>query len=270
MAARSLLAGRRLRQEARAHAHRVGHALDGELHERRVVGRLQARPRGKVQLQQAGAGLRVHRRRLDPEVLERRDQRVDERVVSTDLHQAVADPGRQRRAARVAQPDLVLEGGQDVVVGHRREDAAKHLTRGEFARRPVGPARRGQADAPAGPPAEWVQRVAVGVDHQVGGPGPDPEALVIGDGGVDGIESEQQVGHDRPLRDGRLERRRTERLPAKRAVDVGEPEQDELGAHPAASSAVTAASTSRTTPANRSTISASSSSVAVNAGASTV
>ncbi len=71
MSARALLAGNRLGEEAGAEAERLRDTLDGELDQRRVVGRAQALLRGQVQLKEAGAGLGVDRRELDSQRVER-------------------------------------------------------------------------------------------------------------------------------------------------------------------------------------------------------
>src|SRR5918999_1690317 len=212
------------------------------------------------------------------------------------LGQAVADPARQPAPLSVAQSDLVLEGGQDLVanLGHILQDSLQDSPRGEFAGAAVGPAGCPQADPPAGTPPKIVQGLGVRVHQEVGGTGPDPEPFVVGDRRVDRVEPEQQIGHDRPVLEHGLEGRRPEGLPSDRPVHVRDPQEHEafLPGRPCRLSlrrgpgrcldvahrlrpgdpfrlGLTVRSTSAIVAAKRRTISASSSSVLINGGAST-
>ena len=121
-----------------------------------------------------------------------------------------------------------------------------------------------------------MEGLGVGVHHQVGGPCPNPESFEVGDGRVHRIEPQDEVGHHRAVGHGGLEGRRPECLPTEGSVDVGDPEEHELDAGgvahdvPSGSACLIASSASPMVAAKRSTISASSASVAVKAGASSV
>src|SRR4029453_6032778 len=106
VAARALLAGVRLRKEARPQAHRRRDLFHAELEQRGVVGRGEPATGPDVELEQARPGPGGHPRQLDAQALERRDQLVEEPTVPADLVQAVADPARRRRALLVPNPDL--------------------------------------------------------------------------------------------------------------------------------------------------------------------
>ena len=101
----------------------------------------------------------------------------------------------------IPEPDLVLERGHHVVPETRDalDGRAEDLSCRELARGAVGPARRGQADAPARTPGELPDRVGVGMHDQVRRAGADPEPLVVGDRRVDRVQTEDQVGHHRPV-----------------------------------------------------------------------
>jgi hypothetical protein len=271
VSARALLAGVRLREEARPQTHRRRDLFHTELEQRGIVGRREPSPRLDVELEQARSGLRVHGGYLDAETPESGDQLVEESRVPADLVQAVADPARSRRALLVPDPDLVLDRSHDLVpqpvdvVEHAPED----LARGERGG-PVGPARRRQTHAPAGAPPEVVERLGVGAHDQVGRAHADPEALVVRDRRVGRIEPDDEVGHHRAVLEGGLERVRAQGLAAQRPVHVGDREEDELlarcsGAHAGepARSAPTRRSASAIAAAKRSTISVSSASVLV-------
>ncbi len=271
--ARPLFTGSRLGEEAGAQAHRSRELLDGELQQRSVVRGAEPAPWTQVQLQQSGAGFRMHRRQLDPQPFERRHEACHEGLEATELGEAVADPTRERMALRVPQPDLVFEGRHHLVaeVFHRSEGSPQHRPRGELAGGAVGPAGRRQTDAPALPPPQVVKGLGVRMNDEVRGAGSDPEPLVVRDGAVDRVQPQEEIGHDGAVLQRGLEGRRPERLPADRAVDVRDSQENERGlggAHrprPAgagpARAALTVRPTSTIVAAKRSTISASSSSV---------
>ena len=90
-------------------AHRRGEFLDGELHERGVVGGAQAGRCPRFSSSKPGPGLGVHGRQLDPQLLQRRHERGDEPLEPSDLRQAVADAAGHRLPVGIPQPDLVLD-----------------------------------------------------------------------------------------------------------------------------------------------------------------
>src|SRR6185503_4898553 len=145
VSARALLAGNRLGEEAGAEAQRLRDTLGGELDERRVVGRAQALPRGQVQLKETRAGLSVDRSELDSQGVEGRRQGRDKLVIPPRLDDAVADPGRERPALRVPDPQLVLEGSPRLVaeLADALEGVSEHFPCRELARRAVPPRGRG-------------------------------------------------------------------------------------------------------------------------------
>src|SRR5437870_3484151 len=215
---------------------------------------------------------------LDPEPFDGTDELVDEAVITSDLAQAVADAARCRALLSIPDQDLVLDRSQHLVaelldIG---EDTPEDLSRREVAGRSVGPAGRGETDTPTRSPRQIPEGVDLRVNDQVGGPRADPEALVVGDGRIHRVQPEDEVRHHGAVLDGRLERVRPERLAPDRAVDVGDPEEDELLPRgPAAharlgrESSITR-STSSMVAAKRSTISVSSSSELTYAGAMSV
>src|SRR6266545_2791194 len=183
--------------------------------------------------------------------------------------------------AAIPQADLVFQRRHrlEPELPHLVQHVAEHLSRGEVAGGAVGPARSRQADAPSWTPRQLVDGLGIRVHDQVGRAGPDAGPFEIGDGGVHRVEAQDQVGHHGSVAYRRLERGGPQRLPADRPVDVGDPEQHELrvpcaafGDHVAAagldSARLMVRSTSPIAAANRSTISPSSSSVLVYAGAS--
>ena len=171
----------------------------------------------------------MHGGELDPETVQGGHELVEEAFVPPDLVHAVADPRRRRPTVLVPDPDLVLDRGHDVVPGAADigENASVDLARRELARRAVGPARGSEADLPPGTPRELADRPGVRGHDEVGGPRSDPEPLEVRDRRVHRVEAEDQVRHHRSVGERRFERVGPERLPADRAVDVGDAQQDE-------------------------------------------
>ena len=131
-----------------------------------------------------------------------------------------------------------------------------------------------------------MQRLDVRVEDEVAGAGADPELLVRRDRRVDQVEPEQEIRHHGAVANRRFERS-SKRLAAQVAVQVGKPEEDVLLRaaaglaerdrdletsiwliRPVSPSPGRLPSSSA--PASRSSISASSASVEVNAGESSV
>src|SRR2546426_12640242 len=83
--ARALLSWRGLGEEARLQAHRRGDLLDGELGVGGVISRMQRRPGGQVELEQARRGFGVDSDQLDTKPVERRPQGGDESVEAAKL-----------------------------------------------------------------------------------------------------------------------------------------------------------------------------------------
>src|ERR1700737_2811515 len=214
---------------------------------------------------------------------------MDEAIESTQLAKAVAEPARERPGFGLPQTQLVFDRGDSLKPKLRQagKNSSQHLARGKLALRAVRPARRREANLPARPPRQLVKRAHLRPHQQVAGSGADAEFRVVADWRVGGVESEQQVRHDRAVASRRLECGGPQRLAADGPVDVGDPEQDELAAlrlghglgfhaalglrrrvYPAYSFFFTAFSTASIVSLNRLTISWSSSSVLVYAGAS--
>src|SRR5581483_10431443 len=177
-------------EEARAQAQARRHLLGRELHHGGVVGGGEAAPVPEVELEQSRPGLGVHGGQRHAQTLERANQLVEEPIEPPDLVQAVADATRQRGALLVPDPDLVLDGGHHLVaeIGDVLKDRTEHLS-GRERPAPVGPARGGQAHAPAGSPGHLAERVGLRLHDEVGSSGSDAEPLVVRDGCIDGIES---------------------------------------------------------------------------------
>src|SRR5581483_12070358 len=101
-------------------AQRGSDLLHRQLDERGIVGGLKPPAGGDVQLEQPGPALRVHRRELDAEAVERRLEPPEQVFEPEDLADAVAGAAREGTSVRVPDPDLVLEGREDVVAERRR------------------------------------------------------------------------------------------------------------------------------------------------------
>jgi hypothetical protein len=231
VAAGALLLRVRLGEEARLQAERPRDLLDRRLDERGVVGGLHAATRAEVDLEQAGAGLGVHGGQLDVEGVQRALQLGGDLLERPDLTEAVADALAQRLVVLGApQAHLVLERGHrlEPEIGELVERVAQDVPRGEIARCPVAPLRRGDAQLPPRAPRHRAQRVDLGHDREVGRAGADAERLVVRDRLVNGVEREQQVGHARlAATDEPVELPPGQRLAAQRSVDVRHPEEHE-------------------------------------------
>ena len=106
-----------------------------------------------------------------------------------------------------------------------------------------------------------MQGLGLGAHDQIARAGTDPELFVVRDRGVDRIEPEEEIRHDRPVLGSCLEGIHAQRLAAQVAVHVRHGQEDVLrGRH--ASALLTRLSTSPSVAASRSIISASSVSVA--------
>ena len=226
----SFLPGCRLGEKARPHAHRPGELFDRELRVGGVVGRFEGGSGCEVELDQPWRRLGMHRRELDAQVVERRAQRADKRIERGHLARAVADPTRDQAIVFVAQAHLVFDRRHRVIsdVLHLRQHAAQDFAGCELAASAVRPARGAEADPPAWSPAQVMQRRRVWVHHKVGGSRADAEPFVIGDRHVDGIQRQQEVRHHRAVPHGGVECVGSQRLAPQRAVDVWDHEQHEL------------------------------------------
>src|SRR5581483_5817509 len=109
VAARALLARRRLGQEAGPQSHGRRDLLDRELGVYGVIGSAHAAARGDIELEQSWTGLGVDGRKLDPQRFEGGHQCGDEPLKAGDLADAVAEPARQWPALVVTDANLVLE-----------------------------------------------------------------------------------------------------------------------------------------------------------------
>src|SRR3979409_1428532 len=104
---------------------------------------------------------------------------------------------------------------------------AQHLTRRQLARAAVGPAWGGEADLPARPPGQVMQRVRVGPHDQVARAGADAELRVVADRRIGWVERGKKVSHHGAMPERRLKRGWAKRLATDRPVDVGHAEEDE-------------------------------------------
>src|SRR6266851_6674970 len=285
MPARTLLPGHGFGKEGCPQAHRRREFLHRKLRVGGVVGGPQRWTRSEVELQQPRRSLGVYRDELDAQVVQSWPQRSHKAFEPAYLAEAVAVATRNEAIVSVPNAHLVLHGGQNVVAdfGHQAECSTEDLTGGKLARFAVRPERCADADPPAAPPGQVMEGVRVRVNEQVRRARTDAEPLVIRDRGVSRVKRKQQVGHRGAVPKGRLERLWPQGLAAKRSVQVGEPEQHELdvsglrrgehsggAAHSGTMCASTHSETSARVSAKRSSISSSSVSVLVSAGASRV
>ena len=275
MAARALLVGDGLGQEAGPQAEARRDVLDAELRQDRLIGRLESPAGGQVELDQARPGLGVDRPELDPQARHGRAERGDQPLVGAERGEAVAERALGVAGGGIGDPELVLERAHRLValLLQAGEGPAGNLAYGDLAGRSVRPGGIGEADAPARPPGELEQRVRVGLEPQIAGTGPDADGLVGRDRLVERVECEQQVGDGRPAPYGGFERGPAQRLAAQLAVHVRKAEQNVFalgrgGAHPgrvgvaSASACLISRSASLSAAATRSTSAASSSSPA--------
>ena len=228
--ARALFASRRLREEAGAQAHRQRKVFDRHFQQRRVIGRPQSGASRQVQLEQPGCGFGVHGGELDTESIKRRDERGHKGLETPKLREAVAEPARQRTRFRIPQSHLILQRGQRLVtqVGQGDEHSPQHLARGELAGTAIAPTRRGQADSPARPPGQLVQRARVRSNQQISGAGPNAEAFVVGDRRVGRIQRQQEIRHHGAVPQDRLEGLGSKCLSPDRPIHVRQTDEDEL------------------------------------------
>src|SRR5713101_986080 len=292
MPARTLLPGHSFGKEGCPQAHRRREFLHRKLRVGGVVGGPQRWTRSDVELQQPRRSLGVYRDELDAQVVQGWPQRSHKAFEPAYLAEAVAVATRNEAIVSVPNAHLVLHGGQNVVAdfGHQAECSTEDLTGGKLARFAVRPERCADADPPAAPPGQVMKGLRVRVNKQVRRARTDAEPLVIRDRGVSRVKRKQQVGHGGAVPKSSLERLRPQGLAAKRSVQVGEPEQHELdvrglrrrergggaarlrgeAAHSRTICAWTHSATSARVSAKRSTISSSSESVLVSAGASRI